>query len=68
MTDPLTTAHDRATAAIKALADAGHRKATEHVHALDALRAEVEALRTQNGHLRERLAALDVQPVDTDAP
>jgi predicted type IV restriction endonuclease len=94
MTDPLQTAHDRAQAAIKALADAGHRKATEHAHALDALRAEVEslrtinaglraendrleakasfymgpvpgadvmeALRTQNRHFRERLAALDV--------
>jgi uncharacterized coiled-coil DUF342 family protein len=65
MTDPLTTAHDRAQAAIKALADAGHRAATEHAHALDALRAEVEALRAQNRHLRERLAALDVaSPVD----
>jgi FtsZ-binding cell division protein ZapB len=65
MTDPLQTAHDRAQAAIKALADAGHRLATEHAHALDALRAEVEALRTQNKHFRERLAALDVaSPVD----
>jgi hypothetical protein len=68
MTDPIDNAADRATAAIKAMADAGHRKANEHVHALDALRAEVERLRTINAGLRERLAALDVRPVDTDAP
>jgi uncharacterized coiled-coil DUF342 family protein len=65
MSDPLTIAQDAAHAAIDRLADAGHRKATEHAHALDALRAEVEALRTQNRHFRERLAALDVAaPVD----
>jgi hypothetical protein len=73
MTDPLTTAHDRAQAAIKALADAGHRAATEHVHALDLLRAQVESLRTINANLRERIEVLErrpvaVQPVDTDAP
>ena len=102
MSDPIDNAAERATAAIKALADAGHRKANEHAHALDMLRAQVEslrainanlraendrleakasfytgpvpgadvmeALRTQNRHLRERLAALDVRPVDTEAP
>jgi hypothetical protein len=68
LTDPLKIAQDAAHAAIARLADAGHRKANEHVHALDLLRAEVEALRTINKGLRERLAALDVQPVDTEAP
>ena len=65
MSDPLTTAQDACHAAIARLADAGHRAANEHSHALDALRAEVEALRTINAGLRERLAALDVAaPVD----
>jgi len=65
MTDPLKIAQDAAHAAIARLADAGHRAANEHAHALDALRAEVEALRVQNAHLRERLAALDIAaPVD----
>jgi len=59
MTDPLTTAQDAAHAAITRLADAGHRKANEHAHALDALRAEVESLRTINAGLRERLADLE---------
>jgi len=60
MTDPLQTAQDAAHAAIHRLADAGHRAANEHAHALDLLRAEVESLRVQNGHLRaenERLEA-----------
>lgn len=52
MTDPIQTAQNAALAAIARLADAGHRAANEHVHALDALRAENEALRTQNEHLR----------------
>jgi FtsZ-binding cell division protein ZapB len=60
MTDPIQTAHDRAQAAIKALADAGHRMANEHAHALDALRAEVEALRVQNAHLRHKCEAQEV--------
>jgi hypothetical protein len=73
MTDPLTTAHDRACAAIKALADAGHRAATEHAHALDMLRAQVESLRTINANLRQRIEMLErgpvaVQPVDPFDP
>jgi len=59
MTNPIQTAQDAAHAAIKALADAGHRAASEHVHALDLLRAEVESLRVQNGRLRARIEALE---------
>lgn len=79
MSDPIDNAAERATAAIKALADAGHRLANEHAHALDQLRQECEALRRQNQALRERVAELEhrcehtaevlanVQPVDTEA-
>ena len=49
----IQTAQKAAEAAIARLADAGHRLANEHAHALDSLRAEVEALRKQNDALRE---------------
>jgi prefoldin subunit 5 len=77
MSDPLQTAQDRATAAIKALADAGHRQANYHAHALDLLRAQVESLRAINAGLRERIEVLEhrvshtaevLAPIDTDAP
>jgi hypothetical protein len=78
MSDPIQTAQDRAHAAIARLADAGHRAANEHAHALDRLRAEVEALRSHNKALRERVADLEhrcahtaevlVRPVDTEGP
>ena len=69
MSDPLQAAQDACHAAIHRLADAGHRAANEHSHALDALRAEVESLRVINKGLRERLAALDAEaPVDAGAP
>lgn len=73
MTDPLQTASDAAHAAIARLADAGHRAANEHAYAVDRLRAECEALRTQNKGLRERVADLEhrvnhnVKPVGTEA-
>lgn len=51
-------------AAIDRLVAHLERQATEHVHALDALRAEVEALRKQNAHLRALQAAGDAKPVD----
>jgi hypothetical protein len=60
----IQTAQDAALAAIARLADAGHRQANEHAHALDALRAENEAMRRQNAALRAMLA--DVAPVDTE--
>lgn len=75
----IQTAKKAAEAAIARLADAGHRLANEHAHALDALRAEVESMRRQNQALRERVAELEhrcehtaevlanVQPVDTEA-
>jgi hypothetical protein len=75
MTDPIQTAHDRAQAAIDALANAGHRAAHEHAHALDLLRAQVESLRAINAGLRERIEVLEhrcehtaevLAPVDTD--
>lgn len=68
MTNPLQTAHNRATAAIDALAREAERLANEHAFALDRLRQECESLRAQNAHLRERLAVLtrpDVQVVVT---
>ena len=73
MSDPLKTAQDAAHAAIARLADAGHRAATEHAHALDLLRAQVESLRAINAALRHRIEVLErgpvaVQPVDTGAP
>lgn len=46
------TPAEQAHAAIDRLVAHLERQATEHVHALDALRAEVESLRTQNEHLR----------------
>jgi hypothetical protein len=55
----IQTAQNAALAAIARLADAGHRLANEHAYALDALRAEVEALRMQNARLRERVAELE---------
>ncbi len=73
----IENAHNRATAAIDALAREAERLANEHAFALDRLRAEVESLRTINAGLRERLADLEhrwypdapaVQPVDTEAP
>jgi len=54
MTNPLQTAHNRATAAIDALAREGERMANEHAFALDQLRQECESLRRQNAALRER--------------
>jgi hypothetical protein len=78
MSDPIDNAAERATAAIKALADAGHRQANEHAHALDLLRAQVESLRAINAGLRERIEVLEhrvshtaevlAMPVDTEAP
>ena len=50
----VTAAH----AAIDRLVTHLEREATEHVHALDALRAECESLRTINGNLREEVARL----------
>jgi len=50
----VTAAH----AAIDRLATHLEREATEHVHALDALRAECESLRAINGNLREEVARL----------
>ena len=50
-------------AAIDRLVAHLERQATEHVHALDALRAENEALRTQNAHLRALQAAQEAKPV-----
>lgn len=65
---PTVTHHDRVVAdthaAIDRLVAHLERQATEHVHALDALRAEVEALRKQNAHLRALQAAGDAKPVD----
>lgn len=55
----LETAQNAAIAAIARLADAGHRAANEHAHALDQLRQECEALRKQNQALRERVAELE---------
>jgi hypothetical protein len=60
MTNPIDTAYDRAQAAIKALADAGHRAAHEHAHALDLLRAQVESLRAINANLRHKCEAQEV--------
>jgi hypothetical protein len=78
LTDPLQTAQDAAHAAIARLADAGHRAAHEHAHALDLLRAQVESLRAINAGLRERIEVLEhrvthtaevlAMPVDTEAP
>lgn len=50
----VTAAH----AAIDRLVTHLEREATEHVHALDALRAECESLRAINGNLREEVARL----------
>lgn len=62
---PPVTHHDRVVAdthaAIDRLVAHLERQATEHVHALDALRAEVEALRTQNAHLRALQAAQEAK-------
>jgi len=52
MTTKTQAAHD----AIDRLVADLERQANEHVHALDALRAENEALRTQNERLRRSLA------------
>lgn len=52
------THKDQAHAAIDRLVTHLEREATEHVHALDALRAECESLRTINGNLREEVARL----------
>ena len=54
---------DRVAWAVRDLVRHLERQATEHVHALDALRAEVEALRTQNAHLRALQAATEAKPV-----
>jgi hypothetical protein len=67
LTNPIDTAAERATAAIKALADAGHRQANEHAHALDLLRAQVESLRAINAGLRERASAGISAHDDVDA-
>jgi hypothetical protein len=59
------TPQEQAHAAIERLVAHLERQATEHIHALDALRAENEALRTQNAHLRALQAAqgpVDVNP------
>lgn len=55
---------DRVAWAVRDLVRHLERQATEHVHALDALRAEVEALRVQNAHLRALQAATEAKPVD----
>jgi hypothetical protein len=59
MPNPIDNAYDRAQAAIKALADAGHRAAHEHAFAVDLLRAQVESLRAINAGLRERIEVLE---------
>lgn len=64
---PPVAHHDRVVAdthaAIDRLVAHLERQATEHVHALDALRAENEALRTQNAHLRALQAAQEAKQV-----
>jgi hypothetical protein len=62
MPDPLQNAHNRATAAIDALAREAERLANEHAFALDQLHQEVESLRAINAGLRERLAVLEGAP------